>query len=114
MKTHFYTQYIVEICDNKHLTVVEIFEILLQKYPNAGKSSVYRNVDELALNGSLKKVVGAGKKTYFEKAKQNHIHLIDENSGKIIDLEIDEIPDFNLPTGFKANNFDVKIFGKFS
>lgn len=48
MKTHFYTQDIIDICDNNHLTVDEIFEMVAKKHPNAGKSSIYRNVEELA------------------------------------------------------------------
>jgi Fe2+ or Zn2+ uptake regulation protein len=48
MKTHFYTQEIINICDNNHLTVDEIFELLSKNFPNAGKSSIYRNVEELS------------------------------------------------------------------
>gem|GEM_PF-6135953 len=45
----------------------------------------------------LKKVVGASKKTYFEKSKAPHIHLVDEITGDIIDMDITSIPDFQLP-----------------
>ncbi|MBW7954509.1 transcriptional repressor [Candidatus Gracilibacteria bacterium] len=113
MKTKFYTKDIIEICDNKHLTVDEIFELISKKYPLAGKSSIYRNVEELSLSGELKKVVGASKKTYFEKSKHPHIHLIDEETGKIIDIDIDKIPNFSLPNGFEINDFDIKFYGKF-
>jgi Fe2+ or Zn2+ uptake regulation protein len=47
MKTHYYTNEIVEICDCKHLTVAEIYDYISAKYPEAGKSSIYRNVEEL-------------------------------------------------------------------
>ena len=67
MKTHFYTQDIIDVCDNKHLTVDEIFEYISKKHPTAWKSSIYRNVEELAEKWNLKKVLGASKKTYFEK-----------------------------------------------
>jgi len=114
MKTHFYTKDIIDFCDNKHLTVDEIFEFISKKYPNAWKSSIYRNVEELAKNGSLKKIIWASKKTYFEKVKNPHIHLIDENNWNIIDIDIDEIPDFKLPSTFKAKDYDIKIFGEFT
>lgn len=48
MKTHFYTDKIIEICDNHHLTVDEIFEQIQIFFPEAGKSSIYRNVEDLA------------------------------------------------------------------
>lgn len=114
MKTHFYTDDIINICDNKHLTVDEIFSYISQKYPTAWKSSIYRNVEELAEKWSLKKVVWAGKKTYFEKVKSPHIHLIDEITGDIIDMDIEKIPDFVLPEWFEVNDYDIKIFGKFT
>lgn len=113
MKTHFYTDEIIKICDNKHLTVDEIFEIISKKYPNAWKSSIYRNVEELVNKWSLKKVIWASKKTYFEKVKNHHIHLIDESTWNIIDLDIEKIPDFTLPKDFEVSNYDIKLFGKF-
>ena len=47
MKTHYYTQDIINICNKKHLTVEEIFEEISKIFPSAGKSSIYRNVEEL-------------------------------------------------------------------
>ncbi len=35
MKTHYYTQDIIDACDKKHLTVDEIFELILKKFKNA-------------------------------------------------------------------------------
>ncbi|MDQ7022209.1 MAG: transcriptional repressor [Candidatus Gracilibacteria bacterium] len=78
-----------------------------------GKSSIYRNVEQLVESGDLKKVVGIGKKAYFEKNSGYHIHLIDEKTGKIFDLE-EDIEIKNLPKNFKANNMDIKIFGEFA
>lgn len=114
MKTHFYTQDIIDLCDNKHLTVDEIFQFISKKYPTAWKSSIYRNVEELAEKWSLKKIVWASKKTYFEKVKTPHIHLIDENSWEIIDIDILDIPKFKLPESFQVSNYDIKIFWKFT
>lgn len=113
MKTHFYTNEIIKICDNNHLTVDEIFEILSKKFPNAWKSSVYRNVEELSQKWELKKVIWAWKKTFFEKTKKEHIHLIDTESWKILDLDIDITSWLNLPVWFKIDEMDVKIFWKF-
>jgi len=50
MKTHYYTQNIINICDKKHLTVEQIFEKISEKFPEAGKSSIYRNVEQLVEN----------------------------------------------------------------
>jgi Fe2+ or Zn2+ uptake regulation protein len=58
MKTHYYCDDIVATCDNKHLTVDEIFELMSDKYPEVGKSSIYRNVERLAESGKLRKLCG--------------------------------------------------------
>lgn len=113
MKTHFYTQDIIDICTEKHLTVDEIFAFVSQKHPTAGKSSIYRNVEELCAEWALKKVVGASKKTYFEKTKHDHIHLIDQETGEIFDIDFHELPKLNLPENFEIKDMDIKIFGTF-
>ncbi len=113
MKTHFYTDEIIEICNCKHLSVEEIYEKILKKFPDAGKSSIYRNVEELAKSWDIKKIIWVWKKAYFEKNIWNHIHLIDNNTGKIIDLD-ENIKVPNLPKNFTASNIDIKIFWEFS
>jgi len=114
MKTHYYIDDIIDICTDKHLTVDEIFIFLQEKYPEIWRSSVYRNVEQLSDKWKLNKVTWIGKKAYFEANIWNHIHLIDQNTGDIIDLPISSI-DFNkLPKNFNINNADIKIFWTFS
>ena len=48
MKIHYYTDDIIDICTDKHLTVDEIFSHLQEKYPEIGRSSIYRNVEQLS------------------------------------------------------------------
>lgn len=113
MKTHYYTQDIIDICDCKHLTVAEIYEQISVKHPEAGKSSIYRNVEELVEKGDLRKVIWIWKKAYFEKNNWNHIHLIDKNTWQIQDLDNNiNIP--NLPKDFKVSDMDIKIFWEFN
>jgi len=112
MKTHYYTQDIVNICDMRHLTVEEIFEEISKIFPEAGKSSIYRNVEQLVEKWELRKVTWIWKKAYFEKNNWNHIHLIDKETWEIFDLE-ENIEIKNLPENFETTNIDVKIFWSF-
>lgn len=113
MKTHYYTKDIIDVCDDKHLTVDEIFQYISKKYPEAGKSSIYRNVEDLVLEWELNKVIWVWKKAYFEKNKGDHIHLIDIKTWKIIDIQ-ENVCLPNLPAWFSATNIDLKIFGEFN
>lgn len=113
MKKHYYKNHIMNICDKKHLTVEEIFSEINKKYPNSGRSSIYRNVEELVESGELRKVIWLWKKAYFEKNNWDHIHLIDRNTWEIFDLS-EDIKIRNLPNNFSIKNMDVKIFWEFS
>ena len=112
MKPHYYKEDILEICKNKHLTVEEIFSELSKLYPEAWKSSVYRNVEEMVKDWELKKVVWVGKKAYFENTKHKHIHLIDKNTWEIFDLD-ENLKILNLPKNFIVSDMDIKIFWEF-
>lgn len=114
MKNHYYIDDIIKICTDKHLTVDQIFIDLQEIHPDVWRSSVYRNVEQLSEKWKLKKVTWIGKKAYFEANIWNHIHLIDENTGDIIDLPIENINMDKLPSNFNINNADIKIFWTFS
>jgi len=114
MKTHYYKQYIVDICDDKHLTVDEIVSELQTVFKEVGKSSVYRNVEELVKEKKLRKLSWLWNKCYFEKEKEDHVHLIDKSSWKIVDYDLKDIIKFSqLPDNFKTEDFDIKIYGQF-
>lgn len=113
MKTHFYHASILEACTHNHLTVDEIFERVKKSHPNAGYSTIYRNVEELALGGQLKKISGIGSKAIFEKVIDRHVaHFVDEATGTVYDLEISEEWIFSkLPRGFAPKAADLRIYG---
>ncbi len=113
MKTHYYREDIMKICDKKHLTVEQIFDELSAIYNDAWKSTIYRNVEDMVKDWDLRKVVWIWKKAYFETNCGNHVHLIDVNTWEIMDLP-DEVQIPNLPANFKLQNLDVKLFWEFS
>lgn len=125
MKKHYYTNDILSICDGHHLTVDEIFEQVQKKFPEAGKSTIYRNVEQLAKKGELTKVSGIAKKILFEKSKENHAHFICSDSGKVIDIQLNNIPEISRKNFLEkiqasqsnilsVDNLDIKIYGKLS
>lgn len=113
MKLHYYKEDIIDLCDDNHLTVDEIFTEIQKKYPNAWRSSIYRNVEQLAKSGDLKKIEWIGKKAYFEKTTKNHMHVIDKVTWKIVDLFFTWNTFPKLPDNFQVENVDIKVFWKF-
>jgi Fe2+ or Zn2+ uptake regulation protein len=113
MKKHYYHQLILEICDKKHLPVEEIYKAVLLKFPAAGKSTIYRNVEELYEIGSLKKLTGFGGKSLFEKNHgDSHAHLIDEKNGLIEDIALPEIFLDEIKEKYQIKGIDLKIFAQ--
>ena len=114
MKKHYYTEEILNICNKKHLTVEEIFLEIKKKFPDAGKSSIYRNVEQMVEKWELRKIIWIWKKAYFEKNIWDHIHLIDKKTWEIFDVEKNfSLPEKFLPENFKTKNIDLKIFWEF-
>lgn len=113
MKSHFYHEAILEICTLKHLTVDEIFESVKAKFPKAGFSTIYRNVEELTANGSLHKISGIGTKALFERHIDGHIaHFVDKKTGMVYDLPLPESLILErLPAGFSPESVDVRVYG---
>ena len=113
MKTHYYIKDILEICTWVHLSVEEIYDELKKRHENVWKSSVYRNVEELALEWKLKKVVWIWKKTFYERICRDHIHLIDKKTWEIRDFCDFDVLNINLPKNFKVSNTDIHIYWEF-
>jgi len=113
MKTHAYLLDIKEICRDNHLTVDEIFEKLKKIYPKVGKSTIYRNVEEMTKIWVLTKLIGIQDKAIYELTRDNHIHLIDRETWYIKDLYIDNINIPWIPYNFTVDFMNVDIYGKF-
>lgn len=112
MKRHYYKEDIKNICLDKHITVDQIFEEVQKKHPSAWRSTIYRNVDEMVVEGSLKKLCWIWTKALYEAENEPHVHLIDELSWEIMDLPVSAVS-FNLPEWFEFKDADIRIYGEF-
>lgn len=112
MKIHYYTDEILQACDNKHLTAEDIFYLVKLKHQDIGISSVYRNIERLVKEWKLKKITGVNKKSYYEKDIGEHIHFVDEESWEIYDIFEKDLIQFHLPSDFSISSYDIKIYWK--
>jgi len=113
MKTHAYLTTIRDICDWHHLTVDEIFAKLKKVHPKAGRSTVYRNVEEMSKIWVLTKITWIQEKALYELTRDNHIHLIDTDTLEVKDLDIDNINIPWIPYNFSVDYLNVDVYGKF-
>lgn len=114
MKRPLYHRAIIETCSMRHLTAEEIFERVRESFPSVGSSTIYRNVEELAEAGELRKISGIGKKALFERVVEDHVaHFVDRETGAVHDLAIPrEWLYRQLPEGFSPESVDVRFYGR--
>ena len=77
----------------KHVSVNEVYDLIKERYPTIGKETVYRNLDILVDEGSLRKVEVPDGANRFDFSLKNHYHVRCVEYGEISDVDMDEISD---------------------
>ena len=75
----------------RHVTANEVYEFIKEAYPTIGKGTVYRNLDILVDEGSLRKVEVPDGPNRFDFTLKNHYHVRCVKCGEISDVDMDEI-----------------------
>ena len=71
-----------------HISAEEIYEQVIEKYPNVNISTVYRTLDTLTEMSLVTKTdLGDGRVRYHPADKGHHHHLVCRECGAIIDLD---------------------------
>ncbi len=109
-----YKKEIKKICTHQHLVIEDIVKRLREKFPKAGLSTVYRNLDEMVNDWELIKLKVLGSKWVYEANIWQHAHLIDNKSGKIIDVDISKFDSSFIPKDFCAKNIELNIYWEFN
>ncbi|WP_331774920.1 Fur family transcriptional regulator [Sulfurospirillum sp. 1612] len=72
-----------------HATLEEIQQIINEKFPTLSLSTIYRNINDMIQKEIVSEVKISNKKDYFEIAKENHVHLVCDECGRIEDFKIE-------------------------
>ena len=113
VKTHMYKIDIIKTCMNKHLTADQVFEKMKKKHPKIWLSTIYRNLREMVDCGEIKKLEVNSDKSVFETNIGEHIHIIDQETGDIIDIEQKELPKCFVPDWFTIEKMEINIYWSF-
>lgn len=92
-----------------HPTADEVFKLVRKDFPTISLATVYNTLESFAKCGILNTVNSEGNVKRYDINTDEHIHLIDETSGELIDycdsglsglikdyLEKKKIPDFDI------------------
>ena len=102
-----------ERCD--HPTANMVYEQLKQEMPRLSLGTVYRNLNQLADAGRLKKIPLADGSCRFDKTKEAHSHIVCDECGAVSDVHL---PSFETlertiasETGYELRSYDVVLRG---
>lgn len=111
-RSHSYHKLILKMCKHQHLSVEQIFAELKKYFPTkVGRSTVYRNIQELLASGELREAVVISGKSYYETNIGMHAHFIDQDSGRIYDLELPDLQLQKLFPNFAIEKVSLNLYG---
>jgi len=117
LKATFQRMNILDVIDKYgHMSVEGIYAEVIKVHPSLSLATIYKNIILMMEKGVLVEVPIIGKKSKYELAKTDHMHLICTECGEVEDKtcleKTDEI--FNRLTqeeSFKLNKRQVNLYG---
>ena len=98
-----------------HPTAEALLEFLKRDDSNVGMTTLYRNLNQLAYAGLIKKIDGLEPSAHFDHNTFEHYHFICEKCKKVYDIPSSVAPDLvkntTEATGFDITNHDIVFHG---
>jgi len=98
-----------------HPTAEALLEFLKRDDSNVGMTTLYRNLNQLADAGLIKKIDGLEPSAHFDHNTFEHYHFICEKCKKVYDIPSSVAPDLvkntTEATGFDITNHDIVFHG---
>ncbi len=79
------------IQEEAHFSAEDIYKELLNKGENIGLASVYRVLTQFEAAGIVKKHHFEGSHAVYEVLEENHEHMVDVESGKVLEFQDKEL-----------------------
>ncbi|WP_295421703.1 Fur family transcriptional regulator [Sulfurovum sp.] len=117
LKATFQRMNILEVIEkNGHMAVEEIYKEVARVHPSLSLATIYKNIILMMSKGVLVEVPIAGRKSKYELAKVDHMHLICTECGEVEDRSClestDEIFDqLSQQEHFKLSKRQVNLYG---
>lgn len=94
-----------------HPTAEEIYEVALKTIPNISLGTVYRNLDVLQGQGSIRRIKLENNTYRYDRACNNHAHFICNKCQGITDILEDLFQNLNEISGNKVLSYDIIFKG---
>lgn len=97
MRTSSVEQVILEILsvEHSHLTSLQVYELLRERFPALNQSTVYRALERMAKAGRISvSDMGTGSSVYEGVSRDRHHHLVCQSCGAVQTIKDDEVGRF--------------------
>ena len=98
-----------------HPTAEYLYDILKKKNPKISLATLYRNLNQLAKAGMIKKIEGLENSAHFDHNTHRHYHFICDKCKKVYDIDAEVAPDIisktEKETGFCITGHDIVFHG---
>ncbi len=98
-----------------HPTADYIYSVLKKELPTISLATVYRNLNQLAEQGKIKKIEGLDGSSHFDHTIHNHYHFVCIKCNKIYDIPYEVAKDIeqkvSAMTGLKITDHDISFKG---
>ena len=98
-----------------HPTADFIYECLKEIMPSVSLATVYRNLNQLAANGMIRKIEGLDGSVHFDHNLTQHYHFICTKCNKVYDVPYDIAPNLAgkvmSETGLFVENYEISFKG---
>lgn len=98
-----------------HPTADEVFDDVRRRLPDVSRTTVYRVLELLVELGLVTKIGHPGATIRFDPRTQPHHHLVCLRCNRLIDLEVPDLNDLELPNtrrlGFEVTDYSIHFRG---
>lgn len=75
-----------------HATADEVYETVSDKHPSISRGTVYRNLQQLAADGEIRRMEVPGGPDRFDHECHSHYHVRCEACRRVFDVDMDYMP----------------------
>ncbi len=91
-----------------HPTAEALYALIKPSNPAISLGTVYRNLNQMAAQGRIKKIKGLNQSDHFDHFTQEHAHIICNICGKVEDIFIDSALSAKIDNKVEKTDFEIK------